>query len=341
MKVNDFKSRLKSGNLSGAYLFAGEEDYLKKFYLNSLISAVVSDESLAPFNHIVYDGEKINFAALYDAVKAPPMMSDYKLVEWRYPNLNTMKEEEFSALEELLRIRAEHDYTVLSFITSYEGLELGTEKKPSKFESRFSDKMSIIRLDKSTDSQLIQWIGRHFNSEGVKYAQDVPSALVFRSGRSMQVLKNEIDKLTSLAKARNKEISAEDVELVATPTTECDTFAFSNAILARDKNGAFKALADMRARRVEPTVIVGMAARVICDLVSVANLADEGLGADKIASMLSMNPYKLSLYLSAAKSVGWVGAEALLSELARVDTAAKLEGVGGYTAVELFITRNM
>lgn len=341
MTVNELKERIKSGNLAGAYLFAGEEDYLKKFYLSELRDAIVTDGALAPFNHIVYDGEELNIAALTDAVKAPPMMSDYKLVEWRYPNLASLTEEDAEALTQLLKMREEYGYSVLAFIVSESGVQLGTVKKPSKFETRFGSLLSIIRLDRSSDAQLAQWIRRHLDSEGVKYSADLPGALLFRSGRSMQSLKNEIDKLTALAKARGIELSAGEVELIATPTTECDTFAFSNALLARDKHAALAALADMKARRIDPAVIIGMTAKVICDLVNVASLSEEGMNSRDIAKALSMNEYKLGLYLTAAKKLGGDKAQALLADLARVDVASKFGGIGGYTAIELFLMQNM
>lgn len=341
MEINEFKARLKSGTVSGAYLFAGEEDYLKKFYLTQLRESVVTDSSLAPFNHIVYDGEKIDFASLSDAVKAPPMMSDYKLVEWRYPNLAALKEDELEELERLLAVREEYEYSVLAFITSEDGVDLGTLKRESKFTKRFGAKMAIIRLDRSNESQLASWIRRHLDADGVKYTRDMPEALVFRSGRSMQSLKNEIDKLSAFAKAREKVLDSSDVELLATPTTECDTFAFSNALLAKDKQMALAALADMKARRVDPMMILGMAAKVVCDLVNVAELAEDGMNAEDIAKALSMNAYKLKLYLASAKKLGTQRCEELLFELLRVDTASKFGGIGGYTAIELFTMQNM
>ena len=341
MTVNELKERLKSGNLAGSYLFAGEEDYLKRFYLSELRDAIITDKALATFNHIVYDGEELDIAALSDAIKAPPMMSDLKLVEWRYPDLSSLKEEDAEAFEELLKMREEYGYSVLAFIVSEDGVELGTVKKKSKFEERFEKNLSIIRLDRSSDAQLAQWIRRHLDSEGVKYSQSLPSALLFRSGRSMQTLKNEIDKLTALAKARGIELSESDVELIATPTTECDTFAFSNALLARDKQAALSALADMKARRIDATVILGMTARVICDLANVAELSEAGMNSKDIAKALSMNEYKLGLYLNAAKKLGCERACTLLSELSRVDVASKFGGIGGYTAIEIFLTKNM
>ena len=70
MDINEFKSRIKSGALSGTFAFAGEEDYLKRYYLGELRSAIVTDEAFAPFNHIVFDGEDVKLAAILDAVKA-------------------------------------------------------------------------------------------------------------------------------------------------------------------------------------------------------------------------------------------------------------------------------
>ena len=341
MEINEFKSRLKSGNLSGAYVFAGEEDYLKRHYLGELRRAVLTDEAFDAFNHAVFDGEELGIAALLDEVKAPPMMSDYKLVEWHYPDLTSLKESELDDLEMLLATRKAEGFAILVFLVGEGAIDFGTPKKPSTFLKRFGKSLDIIKFDRSSDQQLAQWIRRHLDSEGVSYTPDLPQALIFRSGHSMQQLKNEIDKLTAYAKSRDISLTPSEVALIATPTTECDTFAFSNAILGRDKQAALAALADMKMRRVDPTVILGMAARVICDLVEVANLSEEGMSFEDIAKTLSMNAYKLKLYLAAVRNIGRDKAERMLSELSRTDTASKFGGIGGYTAIELYIMQNM
>ena len=57
------------------YVFGGEEEYLKRYYLSQLRTLLVPDETFAPFNHVVFDGPEVDFGALADAVKAPPMSS--------------------------------------------------------------------------------------------------------------------------------------------------------------------------------------------------------------------------------------------------------------------------
>ena len=96
MTLNDFRARLKSGNIGGWYIFAGEEDYLKRHYRTELSRAVLTDDAFDTFNHSVFDGQEMTLAAFRDALYTPPMMSDYKLIEWRHADLDKMKESDRS-----------------------------------------------------------------------------------------------------------------------------------------------------------------------------------------------------------------------------------------------------
>ena len=94
LKVNaqDLKARLKAGKPDGWYIFAGEEDYLKNFYLAELRRSVLADGTgLEAFNHTVFDALDMDFGSLSEAIQSPPMMQEYKLIEWRFANLNALK----------------------------------------------------------------------------------------------------------------------------------------------------------------------------------------------------------------------------------------------------------
>ena len=340
MELADFKNILKSDNLAGAYVFSGEEDYLKRYYLAQLRDKAVTDDSFSTFNHAVYDGEEIDFASLRDDVLSPPMFERYKMIEWRYPNFDKMKEADLGELEKLVDLVASTDYAVLAFLVSDGDIDLGTPKKESKFVKRFGAKMRILNFEKSTDAQLLSWLKRHFDAEGVTVTPDVLNTLIFRVGHSMTVLNNEVNKLCMLAKSRNLErITVKDVETVSASTPECDTFALSNAILERDKKGAFLALEEMKSRRLDPIMILGMMAKTYTDVVGVVMMLADGTSQNDILAATKMNPYRLKLYLGAAKRFTPEKANAILSELARVDTGAKYGGVTGYTAIELFISK--
>ena len=342
MELNDFKNEIKSGKLSGIYVFAGEEDYLVRYYLSSLRSAVGIDDTFAVFNNPVFDGDEVDFGALTDAVKSPPMMSDYKLVEWRHADFSSMNDRELDLLEELSSLVGEHPYSIVAFTASGDGLDFGTAKKPSKFINRFGKLMKILQFEKSSDNALYSWLKKHFDAQGVGVDLPTLQALVFRSGHSMDVLHSEVNKLSALAHARGlSAITPSEIEEVASTTPECDTFALSNAIIERNKPKAYAALEEMKIRRVDANVAMGMIARTYDDLLNVAILLDEGRGLSDIESVLKMNSFKLKLYAAAVKRYGTDKLRHAVSTLARVDADSKFGGITGYTAVELFITQNI
>ena len=64
MDANELKTRIRDGSLGGVYIFGGEEEYLKRYYLAQLREKIVPDETFAPFNHVVFDGPEVDFGAL-------------------------------------------------------------------------------------------------------------------------------------------------------------------------------------------------------------------------------------------------------------------------------------
>ena len=342
MDTSELKARIKDGRLPGVYIFAGEEEYLVKYYLGLLTEAVGTDSPFAVFNNLFFDGEEVDFAAITDGIKAPPVMGDYKLIVWRHADFAGMKERELDALEAVIALTEEHPYTVLAFSAGEDGLDFGTQKKPSKFVSRFGKRINLLRFDRSTENQLYAWLKKHFDSEGVEVNMDTLRALVFRSGRSMEVLSREVAKLSALAHSRGRSgVTPADVEEVSSSTPECDTYAMSNAITELNRQKAYDALEEMKFRRVDPTVIMGSIARAYNELLSVSLLLAEGREAADIESILKMNQYRVRHCIAAAKKYGAKRLSDIVSTLARVDADSKYGGVSGYTAIELFISQNI
>ncbi len=338
MDINELKSRIKSLRLGGCYVFAGEEDYLKRYYLSSIRDALVGDPTLAAFNHAVFEGAEINFAAVQDAIKAPPVFAEYKLIEWRYPSFVKMKENELALFEDTLDLLCEYPYATLCFIVTEGDIDLGTAKKESRFVKRFKDKLNLFNFPKSTDAQLLSWLKKHFDAYSIKSSVSALNELIFRSGHSMSVLKSEVDKLAYCVLARGGDtVTDELVREVASTTTECDTYALSNAIIERNKAAAYFALEEMKAERLDPLMILGMLERTYSELVNVLMLAGDGLGSADIVAATGINAYRVKLYLAGAGRFTKERAARILEELVRVDTGAKFGGVTGYPAIEIFI----
>ena len=341
MTESELKARIKQGKLGGCYIFTGEEDYLKRFYLGEFRKAVITDDAFAFFNHVVYDGGAVDFAAISDDIKAPPMMSDLKLIEWKYPAFTKMKSEDLGAFEEVLALLKEYDNVALLFLCADGEPDLGNPKRKSSFVGRFGEDVNIIKFDKKTsDHELLGWLKRHFASEGVTASEQVMRDLMFRSGHNLSVLNDEVIKLSLFAKANGRSvITREDVEQVASSTPECDTFALSNALCDRNKQAALLALSEMKLKRVDPIVIMSMIAKTMTELAAVSIMLSDGMSQDDITNATKINSKRTPHVINAARRFTREHAVRIVEELLRVDTGAKYGGVTGYTAIELFITK--
>lgn len=333
---NDLNKRLKSGDASGAYLFVGEEAYLRRAFTVRLRESLLGDPAFATFNHLLHEGASIDYETLRAEAETPPFFEPNKLVEWHGADLNGLKESDYEALTEIVRKAGNGSGVTLLICANPEGLDAGTSKRPSATFKRLSELFLAVNFEKSSDAQLTGWLSRHFAHEGVTTEPGVPRALLDRAGRSMDVLANEVEKLTAYVRAHGREtVTEEDVRYIAVATTEADAFGLTNALLDRNPVAAFRNLADMRARRVEPTLILGQVSRLIADLTSIAMLLAEGLNPAAVAGVLSMNSYRAELYARAAGKRKLTELRHALERCAEVDRRAKTSfGVDVYALLE-------
>ena len=342
MTVAELKAQLKSGEFSPVYIFAGEENFLKRHYLREMRAALLSEPDFNAFNHILLEGEKIDYAALLDAVQAPPMMAERKLVEWHLANFAGMREGELSRFAELCEAAGEYPETTLIFVVDADCLDAGVlPKRPSKLYTSLSKSASVVVFERSDERALASWIARHFSHEGLSASPAVITLLLSESGTVMDALAGEIAKLAAYVRSEGRsEVTEDDVRAVASRVSESDAFALTNAILDGKASDAYDALLDMKLRKVDPLIALGALSRAYADLLSVALLAEEGRSQKEIASLLRMHEYKAGLYLRAARSRGIPRLRASLALCRHADTASKTgTGASGYLALEYLIAR--
>ena len=337
MTQNELRERINTGNLEGIFLFCGEEDYLKRHYLGELRRRIVTDEGIAPFVHFVFDGAEIDIAALLDVVRTPSMFGEGKLIEWHNADLDAMKENALKAFEAFCEEVAAEPGNTLVITATAEGMDTGSERRPSKLLTRLSKCLTPVPFYRSTDTALVSWIRRHFVAEGLSFTDDLPAAMLARVGHDMDTLSNEIQKLSAYAKANNiATLTESELAFVCIRTVESDAFSLTNALLDGKTEEAYRYLGDMKQRRVDPISVLGQVAKLYADLLSVALLADEGLGEKEIAKMLGMHEYRAGLYFRTAKRMGVSAVEEKLALCTRIDAALK-SGSASYRGIEQLI----
>ena len=337
MTVADLKAALKNPPIPWLIL-AGEEDYLKRHYLREIRRALVPDEGLAAFNHLRFEGETLDVEQLAEAVKAPPVFADTKLIEWHLCDFEKMKADTLARLLALAEEQDRYEGVTVVFYAEADRLTPGSNpKRPSRRFQEIDKAIGILSFPRSTDSQLLGWIARHLSHEGVTADPATVRAILTRCGHSMDVLAGELDKLTAYAHARGREAVTEaDVREVTVANFEADAFGLGNAILAGNAALAFENLRDMKNRRLDPSLIFGSVFRLFCDLYAVALLREEGLTPAAIREKTGLHEYKVTLYLRATASRTAASLAETLEKCRRLDLAGK-SGATDYAGLERLI----
>ncbi len=288
------------------FLFFGEEDYLKLAALRETRAALCPDPAMAFFNDITIDFTDYTPERLLDAMAAPPMMTEAKLIVLRDFDFTAARATEMA--EDLLTVLAqieEYDYNCIIIYAAQEMLDWGyLPKRPSAMLRRLGEIATPVWFEAPKDARLARWAGKHFAHYGVTAAPEVCTALISYAGKTMFVLANEIEKLAFFVKEHGRsKVTAADIRTVAVPAMLPDTFALSNAILEGNGRAALDALAVLKFERVEPTVILGDIARVFGDLQGVRVLLDAGKSTKEISAALKMHEYKVGILVKSLSGI--------------------------------------
>ena len=338
IKEDEFRKQLKNG-LSGGYLFFGEEDYLKSFALGAAREALCSDPTFAFFNDVRIDALDYSAAALLDALMPPPMMAEKKLITVTGLNLDGFRASEIDDLCEALDSMKEYDYNVVILSVPASQLDEGNlPKKPSGLLIRLAEHLTLVRFEPITGARLAGWVGKHFRHHGVGADPAVCSYLIDFCGKSMFTLSSETEKLAYYVLQHGRQtVTREDVNTVCVSELTADTFALANAVLDGKGEEAMKALEVMRFRREDPVIILAEISRVICELVTVKAMAEEGMQAGEIAAMLKKNEYQVRLYYTAAAGKSMKRLRRAVGLCSDADLSLKQSGLQGYLLIERLI----
>lgn len=335
IKEADFRKEIKV-KPQKAYLFFGEEDYMKSFALKSASEAISPDPSLSFFNEMKLDALSYSPDALLDAIMPFPMGADRKLIVVSGLDINAMKAGEIDALFSVLSQLEDYDYNTVIINTSSDRFDYGTSlKRPSDLLKRFSEHLCAVYFERNTPAKLAAWVGKHFSHNGAQASPAICSLVIERCGRNMYNLAQEVDKISFyvLSKGR-QEVTREDVLNISIAAEEFDTYALTNAIGNRKRDEALRILRDMKFRRLEPIIILSEISGTVSNMTSVATLAADGLTQGEISEVLGIHEYRVGLMMNAGISLEIC--RGMLQKCKAADLELK-SGIGGYVTLEKLI----
>ncbi len=231
MDMRAFYAQLKQGAIQPCYLLEGEEEYTKQRALQDLRKALMPPE-LAMLNETVLADPSAD--ALIATAETLPMMSDRRLVIVRdsahlQGRAATGEGEASAPSADGDRIAAyvQQLPATVCLVFVARGKANGTRK----LYKQLAKQGAIVSFDRLTRQDMIRWVKRDLQALGKGIADDAVEELLFTCGEDMNLLKQEMEKLAAFAGSRDT-VTREDIQAIATRTTEYKVFDLADAVMA-------------------------------------------------------------------------------------------------------------
>jgi len=257
---SEFVKHIKAKQPLKAYLLYGSQRYLIELYFKQLARS--DKDAFDDFNLQVFDGKKLSADELSDAVEALPLMSSSKTVIIDDLDIDKLPADESKKLYEILSDLPDTCKLVITVKSS----ELNPKRssKAKKLIEAVDKCGAVIELSSRTKSDMIKYLCDTAEKSGCQMPAGVAEHMLERCGEDMQILKNELAKLT--AYANKSAITIAMVDDVTTAIIDASVFDISKAIMRADYSAAMNIISDLLYLKEPPTAIIAAISMSFIDL---------------------------------------------------------------------------
>lgn len=205
---------IKANEFKPVYLLYGDEPYLKKQYEDKLIKAIVSDDTM---NYSYFDKESVSVKEIMSIGDTLPFFAEKRLIVVENSGFFKSSNDELA-----IYIKNMPDYLIIIFV------EEQIDKRNKLYKS-VSETGYVSEMNAQPVSVLTKWIKGLFHAENKEITGDAVTCLLDRTGASMNLIKQEIEKLVTYVDDRPV-IEKQDVEAVCSTQTVSRIFEMISAI---------------------------------------------------------------------------------------------------------------
>lgn len=284
--------KLSKDSLANVYLFYGEENYKKRLYRDQLKKLVTAGNDM---NYSYFEGNSIDFNAVYDSVVTLPFFSDKRLVvvensgKFKSKAQKGAEEGDAEAKEEsgdalLLKILEElPDSTCLAFFEE-------AAAKNKKIYKLIKEKGTIVECGADTDGDVISWLSKGFAQAGKKANRGALQLLVDRVGTDYDKLRREYEKILGYI-GDHPEVTTEDVLAISSEDVESKIFDMLGAMGRKDVKRVLEKYNDLLVNREHPLYILAMLRIQFRTLLQTAELRNKGYTTQDVARILKKRDF--------------------------------------------------
>ncbi|MDD3347137.1 DNA polymerase III subunit delta [Oscillibacter sp.] len=328
------KADLSAGTPGCAYLFYGEESYLREYYLGELRKGLVP-AGFEEFNYHHMEGKDLTVQSLSEMAEAMPMMAERTLIVVTDFDLFKLGEEQREKLIALLDDIP--PYCCLVFV--YDTVEYKPNKTMKRLWKALSDHVEAVEFRAAESSDLVAWITRRFRALDKEIDRQTAEYLIFTCGGLMTGLVPEISKIAAFAKG--KTVTQKEIDAVADPVLSAEVFKLSDAVAQGSYDLAASILGDLLKMQTEPIMILAALGSQLRRIYTARLAIDSGRDKYWLMELWDMkSDYPAKLLLTAAKrtTVGWCADAVVMCQV--LDRRMKSEkGIDAVGELKLLLVR--
>ncbi|WP_018661395.1 DNA polymerase III subunit delta [Heyndrickxia acidiproducens] len=334
--MKELWKKIERQQFSPLYLLYGTEDYLIQETKQKLLAHALLPAEL-DFNYASYDLEETPVEAAIEDAETFPFMGERRLVMVHHPYFLTAEkpkqkvEHDLGKLEAYIKEPA--PYSIFVLIAPYEKLD---ERK--KLTKLLKKQAAIGQAGKLKDRDLTEWIVSQAGGNGHRIGKETAEMLAALTGNNLNILANEINKL-SLFAGDEKEITPRMVKTLTARSLEQNVFELVEKVVGRRIDQALRIYYDLLKQNEEPIKILAILAGQFRLLYQTKELARRGYGQQQIASYLKVHPYRVKLAAGHAKKFSEEELNRVMMYLAEADYQMKTSGLKKEMVIEMFLFR--
>ena len=290
-----FKADLKEGTLGCAYIFHGEESYLREYYLEEVRKQLIP-AGFEEFNYHKMEGKDLSVQDLAEMAEAMPMMAERTLLVVTDLDLFKLNEDQRERLIAFL----EDIPPYCCVVFAYDTVDYKPNKTYKKLVKALTDHVETVEFKAQDSSHLAAWIARRFKAQGKEIDRQTAEYLIFTCGGLMTGLIPEIQKIAAYAKG--KAITQKDIDDVADPVLSAEVFKLSDAVLQGNYDRAASILGDLLKMQTEPIMILSALGSQLRRIHTARIAIDSGKDKYWLMELWDMkSDYPAKLLMTAAK----------------------------------------
>lgn len=272
MKYQQFLRELEAGRIAPAYLFEGEEDYLKEEALKKLKERIILPD-YEDFNYEKLSALDVPATQIIESVSTLPLKGPHRLVV--VDAVDKWSEKDQRTLASYFKNSVKS--TCLVCLT-------GKFDRRRKLYQEFQKNGKIVSFFPLWDEEIINWVQQRIRKEGKEIDLEALIYLKERIGNDLHNLNQEIEKLIIFTHPA-RIIKKEDVEKVAGEGKGVGVFDLMGTIREKDLARALPILSQLLERGEPPLRIHSLIVHEVRSLLRIKE-KKRGLSPQEVCSII-------------------------------------------------------